>query len=152
MKASGKSLPTRPVVGRRMGLGVPKDPSIATFAKVGDDSLTGARSLASQIENMNLPNVVAASPVKAIRPDGSEGWMVRLAYTSDEVPHPIRALPSVEPVGWELKTTSNKEQARAWLRLGIVSALMWTGIAVAGGTAIWWAVSAATDDSSTTSE
>lgn len=140
------SNPTSP--RRRAGLAVPEDPSIATFARADNQSLTAARSLASQIENMNLPGVVAASPVKAIRPDGSEGWMVRIAYTSSEVPRPIRSLPSVKEVSWDLKTSSNEAQGRAWLRLGIVSALMWTGIAVAGGTAVWWLVSAATQSES----
>jgi len=135
-----------------MGLGVPEDPNIATFAPTGTTDLTSSRSLAAQIENMGLPAVVAASPVKAVRPNGSEAWMVRLAYTSEEVPHPVAALPNARPVSWELKTTSNKEQARAWIKLGIFSALMWTGIAVAGGTAIWWAVSSATGDRSPSSE
>jgi len=135
-----------------MGLGVPQDPNIATFAREGDHTLTAARSLASQIENMNLPEVVAASPLKAVKPDGSQGWMVRVVYTSDAVPVPITELANTRRVDWEEKTTSNNDAGRAFVRLGIVSALMWTGIAIAGGTAIWWAVSAATDDSSTTSE
>jgi len=131
---------------------MPRDPNITTFARTDDQGFEAAQALALQIENMNLPNVVAASQLKAVKPDGTQAWMVRVVYTTDSVPRPITNLPNVRRVDWREKKSPNNAGGEEFVRLAIVSALMWTGIAVAGGTAIWWVVSSATDDSSTDSQ
>jgi hypothetical protein len=123
-------------------------PNKATFAPTGQATLPAARSLAAQIERMNIPEVRAANPVKAQRPDGSEPWMVWVVYTSEEVPPPVANLPGARQIGWEEKKTANPGQRWAWIKLGVASALLWTSLAVTGGMGLWWAYSSVTGDSS----
>jgi len=126
------------------------DPNRATFAPTGDPTLTAARSLASQIERLNLPEVVTANPVKAEPPDGAgpEPWMVSVVYTSASVPVQVTSIPNARRVGWDEKKTSNPEQARAWIQLGIVSGLVWAGVATVGAAALWWTFSPRDEDPS----
>jgi len=123
-------------------------PNKATFTPTGEATLTAARSLAAQIKRLNVPEIRAANPVKAQRPDGSEPWMVWVVYTSEEVPPPVANLRGARRVGWDEKKTSNPGQRWAWIKLGVASALLWTSLAVAGGMGLWWAYSSLTDGSS----